>query len=69
MQKKPIIWLTLTLSVLVTIAVACGPATSTHNPTASNNSTTSVTHPIATVPVGENLYVLDGYPVLHCLPI
>ena len=58
MQKQFIIWLTLTLSVILTLITACGPATSTSNPT------TSVTHPIATVPAGENLYVLDGYAPL-----
>ena len=58
MQKQSIIWLTLTLSVILTLVTACGPATSTSNPT------TSVRHPIATVPAGENLYVLDGYAPL-----
>jgi hypothetical protein len=58
MQKQSITWLTLTLSVLLTLITACGPATSTSNPTIN------VTHPSATVPAGENLYVLDGYAPL-----
>jgi WD40 repeat protein len=58
MQKQSVIWLTLTLSVLLILAVACGPATATSNPT------TRVTHPVATVPAGENIYVLDGYTSL-----
>ena len=58
MQKQSIIWLTLTLSVLLILAVACGPATATSNPT------TGVTHPVTTIPTGENIYVLDGYTSL-----
>jgi DNA-binding beta-propeller fold protein YncE len=55
MQKRSIAWFTLTLSVVLMLAVACGPTTPTRN------VATSVTHPVATVPTGENIYVLDGY--------
>jgi len=70
MQKKSLFWLTLTLSVLLVVAVACGsattsgPATTTSFHTTSNYSTTGVTHSIAKVPAGEDLYVLDGYTPL-----
>ncbi len=68
MQKKSLFWLTLTLSVLLVVAVACGPATTTSNSATSNQSTTGVTYPIATVPAGEDLYVLDGYTPLGASP-
>jgi len=58
MQKRPITWLTLILSVVLMLAVACGPTTSTHN------SATNVTHPVASIPAAENIYVLDGYTPL-----
>src|SRR6266699_6582009 len=60
MQKRSVIWLTLTLSVLFTLIIACGPTTPTPNPTTS----TGVIHHAPTVPAGENLYVLDGYTPL-----
>ncbi|HET8851088.1 MAG TPA: hypothetical protein VFN02_01035 [Ktedonobacteraceae bacterium] len=58
MQKRSVIWFTLTMSVLLILAVACGPASATNNPT------TGVRHPVTTVPTGENIYVLDGYTSL-----
>src|SRR5215471_19532248 len=77
MQKRSVIWLTLTLSVLLTLIIACEPATPRPNPTTSTGvmerslrsafhilAPTNVTHPVATVPAGENLYVLDGYTPL-----
>jgi DNA-binding beta-propeller fold protein YncE len=67
MQKKPLFWLTLTLSVLLVVAVACGPATTTSKSATNNHSTTGVTHPAA-VPAGEDLYVLDGYTPLGASP-
>ena len=57
MHKQSVIWLTLTLSVLLILAVACGPAAPTPNPTIS----TGVIKHTPTVPARENLYVLDGY--------
>ena len=54
MQKKKTFWLPLILSVLLTlIATACGP-------TKSTGTTTTPSAP-PTVPVGESLYILDGY--------
>src|SRR5437588_5175228 len=50
MQKKSIFWLPLILSVLVSLVAACGS-----NTPGGNSST------VATVPPGENIYVLDGY--------
>jgi hypothetical protein len=44
--------------LVLLLAVACGPTTSTHNPTAN------VTHPVASIPTTENIYVLDGYTPL-----
>jgi DNA-binding beta-propeller fold protein YncE len=58
MQKRSIIWLTLTLSLLLMLVVACGPTTTTHNPS------TNAGHSVASVPVAENIYVLDGYTPL-----
>src|SRR5216684_6856472 len=77
MQKRSVICLTLPLSVLLTLIIACGPTTPRPNPTTSTGvmerslrsayqflAPTNVTHPVATVPPGENLYVLDGYTPL-----
>ncbi len=77
MQKRSVIWLTLPLSVLLTLIIACGPTPPRPNPTTSTGvmerslrsayqflAPTNVTHPVATVPPGENLYVLDGYTPL-----
>src|SRR5438105_12694643 len=50
MQKKPALWYTLILSGLLVLVAACGSKT----PFSSSSAT-------ATVPVGENIYVLDGY--------
>jgi hypothetical protein len=61
MQKRYLFWLTLTLSALLTLIAACGTGTSTSNPTTVQNAPSKAAHPVATVPAGENLYVLDGY--------
>src|SRR6266567_9155797 len=68
MQKRSLFWLTLTLSALLTLIAACGTGTSTSNPTTVQNAPSNAAHPVATtmhpvatVPAGENLYVLDGY--------
>ena len=54
MPKKTTFWLTVMLSMLLSLLVACGPGSSTG--TAPSNRT-SAPKP----PPGENLYVLDGY--------
>jgi len=61
MRKKSLFWLTLTLSALLTLIAACGTGTSTSNPTTAQHTSSNVAHPVATVPAGEDLYVLDGY--------
>ncbi len=50
MQKKPRYWLTLLLSLFLTLLAACGTNFPTGNTTAA-----------PPVPAGENIYVLDGY--------
>src|SRR5712691_12916427 len=73
MQKKAILWLTLMLSALLILVVACGPVSTATNPTTpnkattGNNQTTGVTNltpSVTTVPTTEHLYVLDGYTPL-----
>ena len=59
MQKKPALWLMLTLSTLLSLLAACD----THI-TASNTRTTVA----PTVPPGENIYVLDGYTPMGGAP-
>jgi len=57
MRKKSTLGLMLLLSALLTFMAACG--------TNSTTSSTSTPHaPQATVPTGENIYVLDGYTAL-----
>ncbi|TMD53827.1 MAG: hypothetical protein E6I93_07925 [Chloroflexi bacterium] len=51
MPKKPFVWLTVMLSMLLPLAAACG----------STPSTSTDTSHAVTPPGGENLYVLDGY--------
>lgn len=51
MSKKPTSWLIVMLSMLLPLVAACGTA-------ASTGASPSI---VATVPHGENLYVLDGY--------
>ncbi len=59
MQKKSALWLMVTLSALLTLLAACG----------TNTTTTGKTTTIAaTVPPGENIYVLDGYNPLGSVP-
>src|SRR5947209_10146989 len=53
MQKKLALWLTLMLSVLLSLVTACGSNTPISKSTA--------------VPPGENIYVLDGYTPLGSL--
>jgi len=53
MQKKPALGLTLLLGVLLVLVTACG-----------SNTPFSSTSATATVPPGENIYVLDGYTQL-----
>ncbi len=72
MQKRSVIWFTLTMSVLLILAVACGPATATSNPIAgvthkeypTINRGRSAWGADSEVPPGENIYVLDGYTSL-----
>ncbi len=51
MSKKPTSWLIVMLSMLLPLVAACGTS-------ASTGTSPSI---VATVPHGENLYVLDGY--------
>src|SRR6266567_677227 len=51
MPKKPFVWLTVMLSMLLPLVAACG----------STPSTSTNTSHATTPPGGENLYVLDGY--------
>src|SRR5207302_11144503 len=53
MRKKRLLWLALIVCVLVPLMAACGTNLST--------STSNLAAPVATVPPGESLYVLDGY--------
>jgi DNA-binding beta-propeller fold protein YncE len=51
MPKKSFVWLTMMLCMLLPLVAACGSSLSTNtSPVAS-----------ATLPAGENIYVLDGY--------
>lgn len=50
MRTKKLLWLALIVSVIVPLMAACGTDTFTH-----------IAAPVATVPAGESLYVLDGY--------
>jgi hypothetical protein len=54
MPKKTTFWLTMMLSMLLSLLVACGPGPSTGTAPSSHTSATEL-------PPGENLYVLDGY--------
>src|SRR6266446_448593 len=54
MPKKTTFWLTMMLSMLLSLLVACGPGPSTGTAPSSRTSATKL-------PPGENLYVLDGY--------
>src|SRR5437667_8139193 len=56
MQKKSALWLTLMLSVLLSLVTACG-----------SNTPISKSTAVPTVPPGENIYVLDGYTPLGSL--
>jgi WD40 repeat protein len=49
MSKKSLIWLAVILSIVLSLVIACGTDTSTN----------SVQGPV--LPLGEHLYVLDGY--------
>src|ERR1700694_2106659 len=51
MPKKPFVWLTVMLSMLLPLVAACG----------STPSTSTNTSHATTPPGGESLYVLDGY--------
>lgn len=55
MSKKGFFWLTLIAAILVPLVAACGTL---------NSGSTGTLAPLATVPAGENLYVLDGYTPL-----
>jgi DNA-binding beta-propeller fold protein YncE len=54
MPKKTTFWLTMMLSMLLSLLIACGPGPSTGTAPSSRTSATKL-------PPGENLYVLDGY--------
>src|SRR5216684_2903705 len=54
MPKKTTFWLTMMLSMLLSLLVACGPGPSTGTAPSSRTSASKL-------PPGENLYVLDGY--------
>ena len=53
MTKKSFVWLTMMLCMLLPLVAACGSGSPTST---STGPTTTVTPP-----VGENIYVLDGY--------
>ena len=55
MAKRPLVWLTMALCILLPLLVACGEV----SPASSSPGTSLATK--GSLPAGENIYVLDGY--------
>jgi len=55
MPKKTFVWLTMMLCMLLPLVAACGSSLSTNTSPGTGPAVS------ATLPAGENIYVLDGY--------